>query len=493
MATAIPSSIGSSSSGRALWDDRGTPAAEPVGQTKWFTGHSIRFVIDMIALPFLLRRRLTGASATLLVIWIASFNILWQFPFLGLFGSIGSMMVIAAIVNTAMRPAANVQISAPPTAAAGQRFLVSLGLTSGRRIAAHQVAVGFNHGPRRRHAVLDRIALIESLDRHPRTIQTSLLAEQRGEQKIPDLQLLSTFPFELWRIFSVAKVDASILVTPNPVLNDAPESVTRFGAIATQWIDSKRQQDETDYAGSREYVTGQTVRQWDFRAWARLDRPMVRIPPRAHGGQTTLIIDPAVTLRPGETLWRGETLSRSGVSKSKSRSSDNSAAGQTDATEWLFRVAASIVSMAGSGLELQMFVTGPQERLRRYAEDRIADVEPLSQLALAEAFEADDPEPANQTPDASIDPRSGTRFGTGTSGHHPFPATPQADHETLQRRAAALLPSDQLDHARNTNVLILTTRTDFTVLEQLGLSAKIVRLSLTETAEPARRPRSVSL
>lgn len=384
----------------------------------------------MLTLPLLLRRRLTGASATFLIIWIASLNILWQFPFLGLFAASLSVLVVGAIVNTAMRPVISVETSTPPTAAAGETFLVNFGLTTDRRMAAYHVAVGLDRGPRQRHAVVDRIAVLEEVGRRATTIHTSLLAERRGKQKIPNLQMLSTFPFELWRIFSIGDVDASILVTPDPKLDDAPESVLKFGATAMQWIDSKRQSDESDYAGSREYVIGQTVRQWDYRAWARLNRPMVRVPPRAQGGQTTLIIDPAVTLPAGGSLQPGQRVA---------------------SVEWLFRVAASIAKSLAAGQQWQTFVTGPQSSLRRLSEGRMTDVEPLSQLALSEAFAAY--ESAND----------------------------QTDDEILGRRAAALLPPNELDRSRHTNVLILTTRADFSVLEQLGLSAKIIRLDFEGT------------
>ena len=457
----------------------------------YFSGRSIRLIVDLLSIPLTLRRRLTGASATLLIVWIASLNVVWQFPFLGLFAASLSILLVTLVVNTAVRPFIHVRASFPQFVAAGRNFGVQFFFHNRRRIPAMHCRVALMGGRRHRSLEHPAIGWIDYLppassarSSGPVSIRATMTAHRRGRQTLPSLQIMSTFPFAFWRMFAIGRVDASILVTPNPTLDDAPAAIGRLAETAVRWIEQRREEDVSDYAGSREYVIGETVRQWDYRAWARLDKPMIRTPPRANGGQTTLIVDPVRTQdqRVGIGGMKAGGLKAGGI-KAGGIAAARIANGRTTngrttngrgpngrngrfanvddadpAVEWLLRIAARMTEVTHAGKRLRMMVTGDQPAIRRVSRGINGPVDTPIQLALAVPIDA--------LPDVqSIDP----------------------GQSSASNEASSLLSSTDLDLARRGDVLILTTREDLQPLRQLNLSAKIVTLSPTDIHDLSMR------
>ena len=108
------------------------------------------------------------------------------------------------------------------------------------------------------------------------TLPFTIEAATRGEYLLPELRIHSTFPFNLMR-FGKAKVpQLELLVVP------AFEPISRFDLPFSRrfqsggvTVDSHLGQ-SSEFVGNRDYVSGEPARRLDFKAWARVGRPVVR-------------------------------------------------------------------------------------------------------------------------------------------------------------------------------------------------------------------------
>ena len=123
----------------------------------------------------------------------------------------------------------------------------------------------------------------------------------------------STFPFNLMRFGGSKLPEQTVTVLP------AYRSVARIEIPHSQRYQpggvlmSANVGQSMEYVGNREYVAGEPARRLDFRAWARLGRPVVREYQEEYSCRIALILDTHVPnrLRPG--FHGGETL-EAGVS-----------------------------------------------------------------------------------------------------------------------------------------------------------------------------------
>jgi uncharacterized protein (DUF58 family) len=233
------------------------------------------------------RRSMTGASATLLVIGIVTLNIIWGYPWVGMFSACVSLLLIGWAINRITRPKLAFQFTLPRSAPAGQPVSVSLHGRNEGRLPAMDVTVElYEPRPQRWKKSWDtagkpnvlssphRVNLIESGERFGLT--SSVQYERRGVQALPDVRITSSFPFHLFRSTRQQPSQVEIAITPRLLTGDE-DSVARGMLDALGgWSHKLLSGDALDYTGSREYQTGMPVRRWDFTSWARLGRPIVR-------------------------------------------------------------------------------------------------------------------------------------------------------------------------------------------------------------------------
>lgn len=127
----------------------------------------------------------------------------------------------------------------------------------------------------------------------PFTIQTS----RRGDFVLPEARIHSTFPFNLMR-FGKSKIperELRVLPTFHPLEQfSLPFSHrTQSGGLAVE----TRVGNSPDFIGNRDYIPGEPVRRLDFKAWARVGRPVVREFQDEFNADVALILD---TFLPGK-------------------------------------------------------------------------------------------------------------------------------------------------------------------------------------------------
>lgn len=244
------------------------------------------------SVPRYLRRSLTVTSVTLMLLSIVTLNIVWGYPWVGMFAACLSLAAVGWTANQLFRPVIRVDIQLPLSVPAGRPFQAKMHLTNRRRVPAMDLRVGFDlvgYGTRRagsprwlrrdnepavRVSAPHSLGLLRSRSRDERT--TTMCFEHRGIHPLPDVVVESFFPFYLFRVVQQIPSATSLAVTPRPLAaTDAPMARTMVKTVddfSAQYLAGE----SLEYSGSREYEAGVAVRRWDFRSWARLGKPIVR-------------------------------------------------------------------------------------------------------------------------------------------------------------------------------------------------------------------------
>ena len=179
-----------------------------------------------------IRNSMTGASASILIVAIITLNIIWGYPWIGMFGAMVALLTVGFGVNRVMKPRLRLGFSLPRSAPAGAAFTVITHIENRGRLPAIDLSFAFD-GRRRRSSRKGKRAdlpLFESLspDRyvmmvHPHShidLTSSVRFGRRGVHELPRVVVHSLFPFHLFRATSRLASDARIAVTPRPLSGD---------------------------------------------------------------------------------------------------------------------------------------------------------------------------------------------------------------------------------------------------------------------------------
>ncbi|MEM9827535.1 MAG: DUF58 domain-containing protein [Planctomycetota bacterium] len=251
---------------------------------------------SVLRLPMTLRYRMTAASATLVIFMIAAMNVIWQYPWLGVLAACLSLLLVGGLINSWMKPDVSAIAIASGVAVAGEPIDLDFQMDNRRRRRpALDLDVAFDDAPKSRGVAKEAIQRIERLPpggrirfRHPRLFQ------QRGMHPIPSLQVTSYFPFHLFRSICEVPIQGRVAVTPRSLPDDAPEITAGLRNAMAAITGMRAGGVDDDYAGAREYQIGMTVRQWDFRSWARLNRPIIRETVVRSDDDVCLLVDPTL-------------------------------------------------------------------------------------------------------------------------------------------------------------------------------------------------------
>ncbi|KLU06606.1 hypothetical protein RISK_001361 [Rhodopirellula islandica] len=261
-----------------------------------------------------LRRSLTGGSVTLLLIGIVSLNIVWGYPWMGMFASCFAMFVVGWGINRVMSPRLKATLDVPLAVRAGEDFVARVSLIHQGRLPALSLYVGLD--PNRRKSsrgdleiTVDASAkewIPEIAPGETATTNQSLTFLRRGVHVMPPVRVESLFPFHLFRSTQWIDSGESMVITPRRLDWDSDVSWQVIHASLRGLAVGLSQGDHQHYVGSREYRAGMPVRRWDFASWARLGKPILREFNSAAKQTVTVFIDTT----PGEADARAISASR---------------------------------------------------------------------------------------------------------------------------------------------------------------------------------------
>ena len=263
-----------------------------------------RILVFPIRLFLTVRRAMTPASVTLLLVGIVSANIIWGYPWIGVFSACAALFLVGIVVNRLSLPKLKSDFQLPRSATAGKTFQAQTILTNPSRLPAMELEVELKHRRTTQRKLLSSSAVefeSELATRivpmiHPGQsieINTSLVCQTRGLHRLPDVSVTTWFLFYLFRYIRRVKTNAKIAITPRLLTGD--DDLIAGGLLDTlgDWTRKLLHGDAMDYTGSREYEPGMPVRRWDFPSWARLGRPIIREYQSPSVRTITLIVDTA--------------------------------------------------------------------------------------------------------------------------------------------------------------------------------------------------------
>lgn len=254
-----------------------------------------------------IRRAMTPASVSVLLFAIVTLNIIWGFPWLGLFSACVGILVAGCLIHFVTLPSLDTQFRLPNSAPQGQPFQVTIHAKNRSVLPALDFGFAFSAPtlPRRRWFFPRRqLQPVYSVQQQPQrslflgpgdsaTHTAMLTYRRRGLRELPSTVVSGNFPFHLFASSIEQPATVVMPITPAPLTSEDEYSKDLLNNLGG-WSHKLLSGDQLDYTGSREYEPGMPVRRWDFPSWARLGIPIVREFQSPSIQHVNLIIDTAL-------------------------------------------------------------------------------------------------------------------------------------------------------------------------------------------------------
>jgi uncharacterized protein (DUF58 family) len=240
-----------------------------------------------------------GTVIALLLAAIGSITV--EIPIYQIFCALMALLFVTEPLGILMRPTVDLHGRLPARARCGEPFTGTITVTNNSRKPVFDLMLGMFDLPRE-VTLADADRYVASLGRGATVnFPITLTASRRGVYRLPPVHAHSTFPFNLMR-FGGSKLPAqSLTVLPAYHAVDRIEipHSQRYqpgGVLASANLGASM-----EYVGNREYVPGEAARRMDFRAWARLGKPVVREYQEEYSCRIALILDTHVPVprKPG--------------------------------------------------------------------------------------------------------------------------------------------------------------------------------------------------
>ena len=227
-----------------------------------------------------------------------------QMPIYQLFFGLVALISVGATAGAIFRPFVSIESDFPERAAAGQSVVARVSLRNLRRIPAYDVGANVLGLSENFDTNLDENLIARLGPGEWATIPVVLTAKRRGRYQLPRLRAYSSFPFALGRSGKVSQPLPELLVTPKfePLIALNLPTSHHYHPGGTTLISHVGESPE--YIGNREYIPGEPVRRLDFRAWARLGKPVVREYQEEFHTRVGIILDTFVPTRGRRTIWQ---------------------------------------------------------------------------------------------------------------------------------------------------------------------------------------------
>ncbi|WP_372717064.1 DUF58 domain-containing protein [Novipirellula sp.] len=302
----------------------------PAGTRPWWRRilHGLATVLVFpLRTAIAIRRSATPASISMLLIGIISLNILWGYPWVGMFAACVATLGVSLLVNQLMQPRLHVDFSLPRCVEAGQIFNLRIHLKNQRHLPALQLTAGLDASRRKdlfrrfrkrsanqpseasqAYEVLSGAVSIGMISpRETASTDVAIRFRHRGVHPLPDVCVKSMFPFCLFEFTKRIPSQTTIPITPRLVGQTDEAASSGKLSDMSGWIRRIAAAEAYDYSGSREYETGMSVRRWDFSSWARLGKPIVQEFQTPGVRMAFILVDTAVAPDPASPALPSKT------------------------------------------------------------------------------------------------------------------------------------------------------------------------------------------
>jgi uncharacterized protein (DUF58 family) len=216
-------------------------------------------------------------------------------PAFGILSALVAIMLMALVVGYVLRPKIQIDGNLPERVIVGQITRFSYTLKNTSRLPAYNLCVEFSALPKsikqiKGGQVIHRLGPDETIE-----VTVAIIPSRRGYYKIKKPICQSGFPFNLFNFGTFRDDQETLTVLPNfyrlqfsPI--DMSQNVCAGGS---RLVGQRRAFPE--YAGNRPFLSGDSPRNIDARAWARLSVPATKEYHDDFDKRTVLILDTCVS------------------------------------------------------------------------------------------------------------------------------------------------------------------------------------------------------
>ncbi len=126
------------------------------------------------------------------------------------------------------------------------------------------------------------------------SIPVELKTTQRGQFAIPYFWVHSTFPLNFMRVGSVPLTFNKLTVVPTYHRLEQLDLPLSHRYQQGGLLSEARTGNAAEYSGNREYIPGEPTKRLDFRAWARVGKPVVREYQEEYSSRVAIVLDTSI-------------------------------------------------------------------------------------------------------------------------------------------------------------------------------------------------------
>lgn len=232
----------------------------------------------MRKMAFFFQYRLTsvGQMAVLLMFLSAGGIITVEIPIHQVFAGIVVLFGFIELTGSIFRPKLKVMASFPERITAGETASGTITVQNLGYFPAFDLMCGtFQLPDGLKH--LNANAMIPYLGRGKfASLPVHIRVEHRGHHVIPDIWMHSTFPLNFLRVGNNKVPIKGIVAIPEFHPLEQLELPMSYRFQSGGQFQEAHSGDTAEYKGNREYIQGEPSKRLDFRAWARVGKPVVR-------------------------------------------------------------------------------------------------------------------------------------------------------------------------------------------------------------------------
>ena len=197
-----------------------------------------------------LRRSLTPASVTLILIGIVSLNIVWGYPWLGMFAACFALLVVGRTINYFASPNLIAVVNAAQSTPVDSELVVPTRLINQGRWPAMDLIL---EQTKRCSFVAPGGEIL---------IMPTMQFRRRGQHPLPMVLVDSYFPFHIFRNRQWVDANTNIVATPRRLTAKDDTEWQKLEQTLKAIASHTASGDQVHYIGSREYREGVPVRRW---------------------------------------------------------------------------------------------------------------------------------------------------------------------------------------------------------------------------------------
>lgn len=238
-----------------------------------------------------------GRMAVMLMFLSASGLITVEIPIYQLFCGIVVLFGIIEFTGTLFRPRLKISATFPERVAAGENVRGSVTVQNMGYFPACDLMCGCFLLPSGiRH--INALGMIPVLARgETDTLPVVLETTQRGQYSIPGIWIHSTFPLNFMRVGNIPVPFSKLTIVPAYHRLEQISLPLSHRYQQGSLLSEARTGNAAEYSGNREYIPGEPTKRLDFRAWARVGKPVIREYQEEYCSRVTIVLDTQIEKR----------------------------------------------------------------------------------------------------------------------------------------------------------------------------------------------------